>query len=70
VNLNRIFVASLRLCGEPLCSYPTTETQRVIEVGAKEMGIPRGRLNRHQFQNSKFIYQAVHGDLLRLNYYG
>ena len=28
VNFNRKFVASLRLCGELLCSDPTTEAQR------------------------------------------
>ena len=38
VNLNRIFVASLRLCGEPLFSDPTTETRRHREQ-KKEMGI-------------------------------
>ena len=28
VDLNRIFVASLRFCGEPRCFDPTTEAQR------------------------------------------
>jgi len=28
VNLNRKFSVSFRLCGETLCSDPTTETQR------------------------------------------